>query len=40
MSVVFLLTLAIINVENQDFLFYVNRFANMYMSVDIGLNLI
>jgi hypothetical protein len=29
----------IINVENQDFFSYANRFANIFMSVDNGLNL-
>ena len=32
--------LAIINVENQDFFRYANRFANIFMSVDIWLNFI
>ena len=39
MSVAFLLVYAIVNIENQDFLVYVNRFANMVMLIDIGLNL-
>ena len=39
MDVVSLFTLTIINVENQDILVYVNRFANMVMLIDIGLNL-
>ena len=30
----------IINVENQDFFRYANRFANIFMSVDIWLNFI
>ena len=30
----------IINVENQDFFSYANRFANIVMLIDIGLNLI